>query len=170
MTSETYRKFKRSSDKLFNFFIDHVRDWIVHVNVLTNASFQQPPLPITQCHMDPNMPVQYQHVQTYQFPLPGLYQGAGVGHSVITREVNYANEGINVIRQPNATVTDNKQQYVNTEPITRDHTIHNFMNTAVAKAELDLQLKTVSYTAALEPLRVHQEYSQVFDEGVKNNP
>lgn len=40
MTSETFRKFKRSCDKLVDFFIDLVKDGVVQVNVLTGSKFQ----------------------------------------------------------------------------------------------------------------------------------
>lgn len=122
--------------------------------------------------MEPNMAVQYQKVQTQQFPPADLYQGPVVGHSIVTRKhnpVKYGNEGINLIRHPNATVTDNTQQYVNTESNTKlERTVEKFMNTAAAKAQLNSQLKKVkSSTQAFDPLKDRQDYSEVVDEGVK---
>lgn len=114
-----------------------------------------------------------------------MYQGPGVGHSVVTRDqnkVNFSTAAINLIHNPNATVTDNTQQYIGSKVestvVTLDrnanvsidhnvntqlgHTVKTFMETAQAQAELARQLKSTNVDSALlDSLREPRNYSQL---------
>lgn len=110
------------------------------------------------------MPVQYQPVHTYAYPVPhptGMYQTQGVGHSMVTTDpnINFSTRAINIIPNPTATVSDNTHQNIYTVENTvvrldsnanvslvrnvktpLGDTVKKFMETPQAQAELQRQL------------------------------